>query len=108
MNSFLILSAVVVVTIVGDYFVKLASTRSDGLISFHLLLGGLFYGVSVVGWYYLMKTHSLAVIGGLYSAATILILAALGFFVFKEAIGLREGIGISLAFVSVVILSYNG
>lgn len=108
MNSIAILGALVVVTIFGDYFIKLASAKPDGLTSPLLILGALFYALSVFGWYFLMKSHSLAVIGGLYSAATILVLAALGFFVFKESIGLREGIGISLAFLAVIILSYDG
>lgn len=107
MGSFMILAALVVVTVAGDYFIKLASGKPDGLTSPLLLLGALFYGVSVVGWYFLMKTHSLAVIGALYSAATILVLAALGYFVFKESIGLREGLGITLAFVSVILLSHG-
>ena len=107
MNSIAILGAVVVVTIFGDYFIKLASVKPDGLTSPLLLLGALFYATSAVGWYFLMKIHSLAAIGALYSAATILVLAALGFFVFKEAIGLREGIGIALALLAVAVLSYD-
>ena len=60
-----------------------------------------------LGWYFLMKSHSLAAIGVLYSASTILLLTALGYFVFKENIGLKDGLGITLAILSVVVMSYR-
>jgi multidrug transporter EmrE-like cation transporter len=43
----------------------------------------------------------------MYSASTIILLAALGFFVFKEAFGLREVLGISLAIAAVVVMSHE-
>lgn len=52
-----------------------------------------------------MKSHSLAMIGVFYSASTIVLLATLGFFVFKEALGMREMFGISLAISAVLVMS---
>jgi len=52
-----------------------------------------------------MRTHSLAMIGVLYSASTIVLLAALGVFVFKEPFGWREVLGLSLAVASVLVMS---
>ena len=53
-----------------------------------------------------MRSHLFSAIGVFYSAATILILAGLGVFVFKEAFGLREALGISLAIAAVVVVSH--
>ncbi len=107
MNSFLLLAAVTISTVIGDYFVKIASEKSNGLISSTFIIGAVLYGAPAIGWYFLMKSHSLAAIGVFYSASTILILAALGFFVFHESFGLRESVGITLAILSVVVMSYS-
>ena len=107
MNTSIILAAIVVTQIIGDYFIKLASGRADGILTSTFMLGVVFYSATAFGWYFLMKSHSLAAIGVLYSASTILLLTALGYFVFKENIGLKDGLGITLAILSVVVMSYR-
>lgn len=107
MNTFVILTVIVVTQIIGDYFIKVASGRSDGMLTSALMLGVVFYGTTAFGWYFLMKIHSLAAIGVLYSTSTILLLTALGYFAFKESIGLRDCLGITLAILSVVVMSYR-
>ena len=107
MNTYIILAAIVVTQIIGDYFIKLASGRTDGVLTSTLILGVVLYGMTAFSWYYLMKMHSLATIGVLYSASTIVLLTALGYFIFKESIGLRDCLGISLAILSVLVMSYR-
>ena len=107
MNTFIILSAIVVTQIIGDYFIKVASEKTEGLLTPAFSIGLVFYGSTAIGWYFLMKVHSLAAIRVLYSASTILLLTALGYFVFNESIGLRDGLGITLAILSVVVMSYR-
>ena len=107
MNSFLILTAIIIMTIVGDYCIKLASGKPDGLTSQVFILGAVLYGIPAIGWYFLMKSHSLAAIGVFYSASTILLLTALGYFVFNESIGLKDGLGVTLAILSVVVMGYR-
>lgn len=108
LRIFLTLAIVVVLTIVGDYFIKIASQRENSVKSFELLFGMVFYSLSAIGWMFLMRDHSLSVISVFYSTATILILSGLGYFVFKENFGVREGIGVTLAIMSVVVMSYDG
>ena len=103
--SVLIFIGITVVTIFGDYFIKTSSTKPEGLQSFAFLFGAILYGLPAVGWFFLMKSHSLAMIGVFYSASTIILLATLGFFVFKEALGMREMFGISLAISAVLVMS---
>jgi drug/metabolite transporter (DMT)-like permease len=104
MKTALILVAVTLVTLLGDYFIKLASDKPDGLLSHTFALGLIFYGLPAIGWFFLMRSHSLAAIGVLYSASTILLLAALGVFVFKEAFGWREAVGMLLAISAVLVV----
>ena len=107
MSTFIILTAIIVTQIIGDYYIKVASGRTDGMLTSTFMLGVVFYSATAFGWYFLMKTHSLAAIGVLYSASTILLLTALGYFVFKESIGLRDCLGITLAILSVLVMSYR-
>lgn len=106
MKSALILTAIILVTLVGDYLIKVASQKPNGLLTVTFVGGAILYALPATGWFYLMRSHSLAAIGVFYSAATILILAGLGAFVFKEAFGLRELIGVSLAIAAVAIISH--
>lgn len=54
----------------------------------------------------LMKSHSLATISVMYSASTIILLALLGYVVFKEAFGWREAVGLTLAIAAVAVMSH--
>jgi drug/metabolite transporter (DMT)-like permease len=104
-NTTLILLTITGLTLVGDYCIKIASAQSHGLTSSTFVIGLILYGLPAIGWFLLMRDHSLAVIGVFYSASTILMLAAMGYFVFNEQIGLREGVGLSLAVASVIVMS---
>lgn len=105
MKTALILTVVILVTLLGDYLIKLASQKPSGLSSLTFLGGAILYGLPAFGWFYLMRSHSLAAVGVFYSAATILVLAGLGYFVFKEAFGIREALGVSLAIAAAIIVS---
>jgi undecaprenyl phosphate-alpha-L-ara4N flippase subunit ArnF len=106
LKTALILTAIIAVTLVGDYLIKLASQRAGHPTSVTFLVGALLYALPAIGWFYLMRSHSLAAIGVFYSSATILILAGLGYFVFNEGFGLRELLGVSLAIAAVVVMSH--
>jgi len=106
-TSFLILAGIMGLTLAGDYCIKLASDRSDGLTTATFLMGAFLYGIPAVGWFFLMRSHSLAVAGVLYAASTVIMLGALGYFVFREALGLREIAGMLLAISAVVVVSWE-
>ena len=107
MKTILILCAVTITTLLGDYGIKVASGKPDGLFSKTFILGAVLYSMPAIGWYFLMKSNSLAMIGVLFSASTVIFLAMLGVLVFKEAFGWREGIGISLAVLAVAVMSHK-
>ena len=107
MNSILLIVLVTAASVGGDYMVKLASNQPNGLTSQLFLAGTFFYGAPAVGWFFLMRQNSLAMIGVGYSGATIIILTALGTIMFKEAFGLREAIGTTLALASIGVMAHR-
>lgn len=104
-NSLVVLGIVTAATLLGDYFLKTAANKPEGLMSAWFAGGVLIYGLLAFGWYFLMKSYSLATIGVMFSASTIMLLAGLGHFVFKEQFGLREVIGVSLAVLAVAVMN---
>jgi drug/metabolite transporter (DMT)-like permease len=105
MSTITLLIVITLTTVTGDYLVKIASARPNGLTSHTFVLGALFYGLPAVGWFYMMRSHSMAFIGVAYSASTMLLLAALGVFVFRETFQLRDAVGIALAVLSVGVMT---
>lgn len=104
-NSLIILAIVAAATLLGDYFIKVAKGKPEGMASAWFVAGAATYGLLAFGWYFLMKSNSLATIAVMFSASIILLLTALGHFVFKEPFGVREGLGVSLAVLSVVVMN---
>jgi drug/metabolite transporter (DMT)-like permease len=93
-----------VVGVVGDSLLKLASDQPSPLRSKWFYLGFAVYASTALGWVYVMRSLKLATIGVVYSVSMILLLAAMGVFVFKEPIGGREVAGLALAVASLVLL----
>lgn len=104
-NSYCALGIITLVTLLGDYFLKIASGKPKGIATGWFAAGLVTYALLAIGWYFLMRSNSLATIGVMFSASTILLLTALGYFVFKEQFGLREALGVSLAVLSVVVMN---
>lgn len=104
-NSLIILAIVATAALLGDYFLKVATGKPEGIASAWFVAGAATYGLLAFGWYFLMKSNSLATIAVMFSASIILLLTALGHFVFKEPFGLREGFGVSLAVLAVLVMN---
>ncbi|WP_083194833.1 hypothetical protein [Pararhodobacter sp. CCB-MM2] len=104
MQTTAILVVITILTLIGDYSIKLASNHASGLKAPAFFIGALLYGIPAIGWFFLMRTHSLAEIGVFYSAATLILLAGLGFFVFREPLGWREILGLVLALAAVLVM----
>ena len=95
------LVAVCLVTILGDYLIKLGTTTELGLRSIYFVIGASIYGATA---FHLMKSNSLATIGVMYSSSMVLLLAALGVVVFKEPLEPRQYLGGLLAIFSVIVM----
>lgn len=104
MNTIITTLVTVLATIVADYFLKLASASSRPYGNPNFIMGSVLYGITALGWVSLMTTESLAKISVLYSAFTIIALAAVGATLFKESISYTQGVGLLMAVASVVLM----
>ena len=102
-----LLALITIMTLVGDYCIKLATHEDTGLYSPLFMVGAGFYGIPAVGWFFLMKSHSLAMVGVMYSASTLVLLTLMGCVVSKESLGWRELVGLSLAISAVIVMSQD-
>jgi multidrug transporter EmrE-like cation transporter len=90
--------------VIGDYFLKLASSREHPLKTGAFYLGFALYASTAFGWVYVMRHLKLGTIGVLYSVSMILLLTALGATAFRESLNGYELAGITLALISLVLL----
>jgi len=93
-----------VIGVVGDYFLKLASTREQPLRTGWFYLGFVLYASTAFGWVFVMKYLKLATISVLYSVSMVLLLTAVGALLFRESLNSFEVAGIVLAMASLVLL----
>ena len=93
-----------VIGVVGDYFLKLASTREQPLRTGWFYLGFALYASTAFGWVFVMRHLKLATISVLYSVSVILMLTAIGVVLFRESLNHFEMAGIVLAVASLVLL----
>src|SRR5215813_11794184 len=100
----LITIAFSVIGVVGDYFLKLASTREQPLRTGWFYLGFVLYASTAFGWVFVMKYLKLATISVLYSVSMVLLLTAVGALLFRESLNSFEVAGIVLAMASLVLL----
>ena len=90
--------------VLGDYFLKLASTRVEPLRTGWFYLGFVLYASTAFGWVYVMRHLKLATISVLYSVSMVLLLTAVGVVVFRESLTHFELAGIVLAVASLILL----
>lgn len=101
---FLIVMALELISVLGDYFIKKASLQRDLTGWKQLLIGGLIYGATAMGWFYVMRTFKLFTIGLIHSILAIALSVALSQLFFDEKITPRELIGIALGIASIILL----
>lgn len=69
-----------------------------------MLIGALVYGLTAIGWVFVMKSVKLSTLGVVYGVSCIILLAIVSVFVFNEKISIPEIIGISLGLSSLILL----
>lgn len=105
MNPILIVILLGAVGVVGDYFIKLAGNGSKFIETRWFVIGFLIYASTAFGWFYVMKHIKLSSLGVIYALTSVLLLVAVGVFVFHEKLNVYEIIGIITAIASVILLS---
>jgi drug/metabolite transporter (DMT)-like permease len=92
-----------IITVISDSFIKKASLERS-VWNKWLVLGAIIYGLTAIGWVFVMKSMKLSTLGVIYGISCITILAIVSVFVFHEKISMIEIIGILLGVASIAIL----
>jgi small multidrug resistance pump len=94
-----------VITVFADVLIKHASLQNGFSGWFTLLLGAVVYGITALGWFFLMRKVKLSTLGVLYAVSCVVLLTLFSVFYFKEKINVFEIVGIVLAIISLILLS---
>lgn len=104
MKWLLVLIILELVSLLADYLIKKASLQAGWDGWSWLLAGGVIYGATAIGWFFMMRSTKLVTIGLLHSFGVVALSLLLGLFVFQEKITAREMIGIALGCASIGFL----
>ncbi len=104
----LVIIGIAVITVAGDYFIKLASLATRPLHNKWFVAGCIMYILSTFVWVFALLHIKLASIGVIYSLSIVILLAALGVFVFGESLNRREVVGFGFAVIAIVLLGRFG
>jgi drug/metabolite transporter (DMT)-like permease len=96
------------VGVVGDYFLKLASSHEVPWRTRWFLIGFAVYSSTAFGWVFVMKHLKLATIGVFYSVAMIVLLTLVGTLGFGERLSAVEVAGILMGVGALLLLSRFG
>lgn len=100
---FIVLGAVSgILFTLGDVFLKYWSNKSP---SYYLVIGFLFYILAGTVLAFSFKRKEMAVAVAVLICFNLIAVSVLGFTIFKETLGLKEIIGMSLAITAVIVLS---
>lgn len=100
----LVLVGLELISLLADYLIKKASLQAGMSGWAWLVSGGLLYGATALGWFFMMRSFKLFTIGVLHSFGVIVLSLLLSQFIFREKITLREGMGLLLGCLSVGLL----
>lgn len=104
---FLAIMVIALITVLGDYFLKIAST-GPSIRWLPFIAGATIYGLTAFGWVYGMRHLKLATLGVVFAITMVLFMAALGTIVFRESLSYLELLGIVLAFAALLLLARHG
>ncbi len=99
----LIAFILVVVTILGDYYLKLGSAKAE-LLNFEVTVGMMLFALTGLGWAWVMRYKSLDQVAVLYSGGSLILLACLGWFIFSEPMTARKLIGVCFAVIAIWLI----
>lgn len=103
--SFITAIALSIITVVADIFIKNASLATAFSGWKLLILGCLIYGLTGLGWFYVLRNIKLSTSAVIYGVSCIILLTLVSVFYFKEKISSFEVLGIILAIASIIILA---
>lgn len=93
-----------IVTVAADVLIKKASL-ANLVFSWQMLAAFIIYGLTTLGWFFLLQKFKLSSLAALYGICNILFLTIISALYFKERIYPLEIFGIILALISLIILA---
>lgn len=87
-------------SITGTYFAKRLVDSGNTPFLFGVIPG---YLIASIAYIIALRSERLVMVEGLWAAATLLIVFAIGLFVFHKKITVQEGIGIALAGLATIL-----
>ena len=100
----LISISIAVVTVIGDWLIKIASQQERTLANPWFFGGALVYAACAFVWVYAMQYMKLATLGVVSSLGTIVLLTVLGSLTFGETLNRHEIAGLIFAGMAVILL----
>ena len=101
--AFILAISLSAVTVAADLLVKESSLLSN-VWNRWLLFGGIIYGLTAIGWVFVMKSIKLSTLGTIYGISCIVLLTIASVFVLHEKLSMPEIIGILLGIISLILL----
>jgi hypothetical protein len=101
---FIIAIVLIIITVIGDSLIKNASLLDSFCGWKSLLIGSILYGLTGLGWFFVMRHMKLSTLGVFYGVGCAILLALIGVFYFREQISSIEVLGIILGLISLIIL----
>ncbi len=102
------LAAAIFLALVGvlaDSFIKASGAGVKFINWWIFVIGLLIYAATAFGWFFVMKNVKLSTLGSFYAITTVLALAFVSVFYFKESLSIYELVGIFLAIGSLILLA---
>ena len=100
---FLLVVFLTAMLLTGDYIIKFATTSQYPVIA--LMIAGLFWCLSIPGWYYTVKDERLAIVGMLFSVLSLVGTVLIGMVCFGERLNMKEWVGFCFAVAAAIMLS---
>jgi multidrug transporter EmrE-like cation transporter len=102
--SLTLVAAMALLTVGGDYLLKLASQQSHVFRNGYFVAGACLYAAGAFGWTLAFRSMKMASVGALYSTVTVLLLVTLGLVAFRERLTWTESLGVLLGILSIGLL----
>lgn len=100
----LLSAAIALVTVLGDWLIKIASQQERTLANLWFVAGVVVYAACAFVWVYAMQHMKLATIAVVSSLGTIVLLTLLGSLFFDETLNRHEIAGLLFAGMAVILL----
>jgi small multidrug resistance pump len=103
--AILLTAALSLLAVIGDYFLKRASTADTPFRTTAFLTGFVIYASTAFGTVYVFRHLKLATSGGIYAVCFVVMLTALGIVGFRETLRPSEVLGLCMAVGALVLLT---